>query len=107
MAGTRNYVRGSNGRFAGAGSPGAKVTTGRAGGFANANFRTQVIQKRAASQQRKALTRRGVKAAVQVGVTVGVYKAVKGRAKGPVKDAMSEMRAVKEVAGSFISSRRK
>lgn len=43
MAATRSYVRGSNGRFAGSGTKGAKVTTGRAGGFHNASFRQRVI----------------------------------------------------------------
>lgn len=47
MAGTRAYVRGSNGRFAGKG-PGTQVTQGRAGGFANGAFRARVAQGRLA-----------------------------------------------------------
>lgn len=52
MAGTRQYVRGNNGRFAGA-KQGTKVTTGRAGGFANAQFRARVQAGRKANAQTK------------------------------------------------------
>ena len=48
MAGTRAYRRDNHGRFAGKGG-GTKVTMGKAGGFANAAFRTRVQSQRASA----------------------------------------------------------
>jgi len=44
--GSRQYRRSSNGRFAGAGA-GTRVTTGKAGGYANAAFRARTGAARA------------------------------------------------------------
>lgn len=48
MATQRAYIRGSGGKFAGANAKGTKVTYGRAGGFANAAFRSRVAASRKA-----------------------------------------------------------
>lgn len=45
MAATRNYARDNKGRFHGS-SGAAKVTQGKAGGFANASFRQRVLASR-------------------------------------------------------------
>jgi hypothetical protein len=57
MAATRQYRRKSNGQFAGA-SGGTKVTTGRAGGFANSAFRSRVAASRLSGNPRSSTTTR-------------------------------------------------
>jgi hypothetical protein len=69
---SRQYRRNNRGQFASAGSPGTKVTTGRAGGFANAAHQQRVAGNRAASRQRKALVRKGVKVAAGAAATGAV-----------------------------------
>lgn len=56
----RQYRRDSRGRFAGSGTPGAKVTSGRAGGFANANHRARVQEAKKAGQLNGKLAARSV-----------------------------------------------
>ena|SRR5690348_7890227 len=70
----RQYRRNRNGQFA---SKGTVVTTGRAGGFANAAHRANVASARAAKSHRQALVRKGVKTAVTGAVGVGVGAAVR------------------------------
>lgn len=66
----RKYRRNDRGQFS---SSGTKVTTGRAGGFANAAHRARVANNKKAAAQRKALVRKGVKvaAAGAAGAAVG------------------------------------
>jgi glutamate synthase domain-containing protein 3 len=89
MAGSRTYRRNRNGQFA---SKGTVVTTGRAGGFANASHRANVANKRAAKAHRNALVRKGVKiaatgaagAAVGAVARRGVKKSNTGQTLGDV-----------------------
>lgn len=87
MALSRQYRRDSQGRFAGAGAPGAKVTQGKAGGFANATFRARVANDRAAAKHKRTLVRKGVKAvAAGAGAAAAagtVRAAVGGRGRSP------------------------
>lgn len=94
---TRNYKRDKNGRFASSGNA-VNTTTGRAGGFSNAQFRSRVQTARAAQNAqaskggalrraartaskspafRAALVRNGVKVTVPA-VAVGILAAQRG-----------------------------
>lgn len=69
---------------------------GRAGGFANASFRSRVVNNRAAKARHKALVQRGVR----VGVAAGVGAAIAvGKGKG-VRDATAFKKAVQPVVNA-------
>jgi hypothetical protein len=83
MAGSRQYRRQSNGRFAGSGG-GTVTTTGRAGGFASAAHRANVAGMRAAKAHRQALVRKGVKVAA-ASAAIGGATVLGSRLGSPTK----------------------
>lgn len=68
----RKYRRNQRGQFASNGDSGAKVTIGRAGGFANAGHRSRVANSIASRRRKQALLRGGAKA---VGTAAGLAAA--------------------------------
>lgn len=81
----RQYRRKSNGQFASRGDAGAKVTVGRAGGFASAAHRANVANSRAAARRRKALVRTGTKVAAGAAAGYVINKTVTKLANGVTK----------------------
>lgn len=105
---TRAYVRGSGGKFAGAGTAGTKVTYGRAGGFANAAFRNRVIASRgnARPPTAKSSRNRKIAGAVALGaVGAGAVAASRTTAgRSGVTAALSAVKAVRTVGKATQSS---
>lgn len=89
MAGSRQYRRNKSGQFAGAGSPGTKITVGRAGGFANAAHRARVAQSKSASKHQNTLssskTVKVAAAGVGAAAAIGVTRAVVGGRGTPAR----------------------
>lgn len=98
MAGTRQYRRNSDGRFAGGGG-GTVTTTGRAGGFASAAHRANVANKRATTARRKALTKKGVQIA---GATLIIAGAARAGRKGGAPLGKTLVKGAKNVAAGRI-----
>lgn len=92
----RSYRRNKRGQFASKGDSGARVTVGRAGGFANASFRSRVANNRAAAARRQALVRKGARAvgaAVAVGAAgTAIRRGVKSSPTGIVKAVVQTVR---------------
>jgi hypothetical protein len=88
----RQYRRRGNGQFASRGDTGAKVTTGRAGGFANATHRANVANSRKASARKNALVRKGVKVAATgaAGAAIGAV-ARRGVKKSPTGTTLGDV----------------
>jgi hypothetical protein len=86
--GTRDYIRGSGGKFAGANTKGTKVTTGRAGGFANASFRARVLSGRGQKKapptkgKRTPIARTTTRSAVKAGLRGAGRSVGRGAARG-------------------------
>lgn len=74
----RQYRRNARGQFASNSDTGAKVTSGRAGGFANATFRARVANNRAAAARRQKLAKGAAKAGGAV-AAAAVVSAAAGR----------------------------
>lgn len=89
---SRKYRRNNKGQFASAGSPGTKITVGRAGGFANSAHQQRVAGKRAASKQRQALVRKGVKVTAEAAAAGAVGAAVRrGVKRNPTGESLGDV----------------
>jgi hypothetical protein len=110
MASTRAYRRDNHGRFAGSGS-GSMTTYGKAGGFANAAFRSRAssTNQRASMRRSFGLGRTVRRHAGQIGVTLaagGAAAVVASGGGGRYKKALTTTAVLGSVAAAISGAKR-
>lgn len=93
----RAYRRNKSGQFASNADSGARVTYGRAGGFASSSVRATKANNAAARRRKQALVRNGAKAvgtAAAIGVAgAAARRGVKNSPLGTVRKAIQAVRS--------------